>query len=70
MLTDAPKLLLSAVEAARAMSVSPRTLWGLTQPRGPIPAIRLGSRVLYSPSVLERWIGEQTGGDLGGRDAE
>ncbi|MHB1038019.1 MAG: hypothetical protein ACYC35_26700 [Pirellulales bacterium] len=36
--------------------MSPRMLWGLSAPRGPIPTIRVGRRVLYSVKDLERWI--------------
>jgi hypothetical protein len=54
-----PKLLLSAREAARLLSISERTLWGLTAPRGPILVVRLRGRVLYSPESLRRWIAEQ-----------
>jgi len=57
-----PKLLLTAPEAARALSISPRALWALTAPRGPIPCVRLGSRVLYSPDALRRFIDQQQGG--------
>ncbi len=55
------KLLCSAREAAKALSISERTLWSLTQPRGPIPVLRCGSRVLYSVDALRRWIDAQTG---------
>ncbi len=53
------RLLIPIRDAARAVSVSERTLWGLTQPRGPIPCVRLGGRVLYSPAALTRWIEQQ-----------
>jgi hypothetical protein len=53
------KLLLHARDAAEALSISTRTLWTLTQPRGPIPAVRLGCRVLYDPTALGRWIAQQ-----------
>lgn len=50
-------LLLTAREAARALSCSERTLWGLTVPRGPIPSIKIGTRgVRYSREALVRWI--------------
>ena len=39
--TPAP-LLLRPRDAARALSISERTLWALTQPRGPIPCVRVG----------------------------
>lgn len=53
--TIAP-LLLDARAAARLLSISTRTLWTMTQPRGPIPAVRIGTRVLYSAAALEAWI--------------
>jgi hypothetical protein len=59
------RLLLTSREAAVALSVSERTLWTLTQPRGPIPAIRLGGRgataraLRYSVDDLRAWIAQQ-----------
>ncbi len=50
------KMLLGMREAAIILSVSQRTLWARTAPRGPIPAVRIGSRVLYSVDELRRWI--------------
>ena len=50
------KLLLSAREAAKALSVCERTLWSMTQPRGPIPPVRIGNRCLYSTEALRQWI--------------
>lgn len=61
--TQPIKLLLSAREAARAMSISARSLWSATQPRGPIRCVRLGARVLYSPDDLQAWIDAQKVGD-------
>jgi hypothetical protein len=59
MTTDAtPKFLLDVREAARALSISPRTLWSLTSPRGRLRAVRLSGRVLYSVSALKEWIAE------------
>ena len=45
--TPAPTgpLLLTAAEAARALAISPRTLWALTQ-RGEIPALKIGRRAV------------------------
>lgn len=34
-------------EAAQALSMSEKALWNLTQPRGPIPAAKVGRLVLY-----------------------
>ncbi len=56
----APTLLLTAREAAQALRISEKTLWSLTQPRGPIPVVRVGQRsVRYSVAALEQWIAEQ-----------
>jgi hypothetical protein len=62
---EAVRLLLTSREAATALSISPRMLWKLTAPRGPIPAIRLGGRgataraLRYSVDDLRAWIKEQ-----------
>jgi hypothetical protein len=57
---NAPTLLLTARDAARALAVSEKTLWSLTTPRGPIPALRVGERSLrYSVSALAKWIDAQ-----------
>jgi hypothetical protein len=39
-----PRLLLSKREAAQALGVSERFLFDITEPRGPIPVIRLNGR--------------------------
>jgi excisionase family DNA binding protein len=56
------RLLLSAREAARQLGISERTLWGLTEPRGTLPVVRIGSRCLYSRDALVQWIGSQRNG--------
>jgi excisionase family DNA binding protein len=49
-------MLLTARQAARILSISERTLWGLTK-TGDIPAVRFGGRnVRYDPADLRRWI--------------
>jgi predicted DNA-binding transcriptional regulator AlpA len=55
-------LLLTAREAARALAISERTLWGLTAPRGPIRPVRVGRAIRYAPAELQRWIDSQQGG--------
>ena len=55
------KLLLSAEEAAKALGICTKSLWNFTTPRGTIPAVKIGSRVLYSPADLRTWI-EKKGG--------
>jgi len=42
------KILLKAPEAAEALSISNRTLWDMTAPRGPIPVVRIGTSVRYA----------------------
>jgi hypothetical protein len=49
-------LLLPLKNAAAALSVSQRTLWAMTSPRGPIPAIRLGRAVRYDVRDLTAYI--------------
>ena len=56
-----PALLLTARETATALRISERSLWSLTEPRGPIPCIRLGRSVRYSPDALSAWIEAQKG---------
>jgi hypothetical protein len=54
-----PRLLLSARDAAKALAVCEKTLWQHTAPRGPIPAVKLGRRVLYALADLEAFIQNQ-----------
>ena len=53
------KLLLSANEAAKTLSICPRTLWSMTAPRGPIVALKIGARTLYPVDALRQWINAQ-----------
>lgn len=50
-------------EAAKALGISARTLWGLTAPRGPIPCLRIGhgkrQTVLYPVADLQAWLSQQ-----------
>lgn len=56
------RLLLPVPEACKALGgVCPRTLWSLTQPRGPIPSVRIGSRVLYAVTDLQTAIERMRG---------
>ena len=56
------RLLLSARDASKALSICERTLWGMTK-RGEIPCVRCGRRVLYDPNDLRQWIDRQKGGE-------
>jgi len=55
---ETPRLLLSAREAAKALSVSERTLYSRTAD-GTLPCVRLGGRRLYDPRALTAWIDRQ-----------
>lgn len=61
---DSPSLALRPHEAAKALDISPRTLWGLSSPRGPIPCIRVGhgkrQSVLYPVAALQAWLNRCT----------
>jgi hypothetical protein len=59
-------------EAAKALGISARTLWGLTAPRGPIPCLRIGrgtrKTVLYPVADLQAWLCRQAEAEKGGGD--
>jgi len=61
-------------DAARYLSISPRLLWGLTVPRGPIPAVRIGHGkrqiVLYPVAALQDWLARQTQASKGANDEQ
>jgi hypothetical protein len=73
MATQSAELLaLRPREAAKALGISPRTLWGLTSPRGPIPCVRIGhggrQNVLYPVADLQAWLSRQAEAAKGGDD--
>jgi len=47
--------MLTAEEVAKFLTVSPRTLWGLTK-SGELPAIKVKHRVFYRPADIEAFI--------------
>ena len=57
-------------EAAKALGISARTLWGLTAPRGPIPCLRIGhgkrQTVLHPVADLQAWLSRQAEAAKGG----
>lgn len=57
--SDVQPLLLDANAASRLLSVSQRTLWSMTAPRGPIRTARLGKLHRYSLAELERFVAER-----------
>lgn len=56
---NAPVLALRPRDAARALGIGSRKLWELSQPRGPIPCVRIGACVVYPVAALERWLASQ-----------
>ena len=48
--------LMTPREAAKVLRVCEKTLRNLTQPRGTIPAVRMGRTIRYVPSELQAWI--------------
>ncbi len=52
------RLLLRPGEAAKALAISTRKLWELTN-CGEIPCIRIGRAVRYAPADLQAWIDRQ-----------
>lgn len=60
--TPPVKLLLSSKKAAQSLSIGERLLWAWTHPRGPIPCVRISSRVLYDPADLARFIESRKNG--------
>ena len=62
---DAPRLLLSPRYAAKALSISEKTLWSNTAPRGDIPVVRVGARgVRYSLEALQQWVERRQAADI------
>ena len=61
--TEKSALLLTAQQAAKALAISPRKLWGMTASRE-IAHLRVGRCVRYPLEDLQRWIDAQKeGGD-------
>ena len=56
------KLLLSTADASKALSICEKSLFNYSIPRGTLPKIKIGSRVMYSPADLQSWIDEQKSG--------
>jgi predicted DNA-binding transcriptional regulator AlpA len=48
-------------DAARALGISPRTLWTLTNMHQ-VPCVRLGKAVIYPGGLLEKWLEERAKG--------
>lgn len=55
-LTDS--LLWTSRQAAKALAISERKLWELTN-KGAIPCVRIGRAVRYDPADIRTWIENQ-----------
>lgn len=63
MTTSPLTLLLNAHDAAKAMGgICEKTLWSMTWPRGELPCVRIGRRVLYDPRDITAWIDKRKEG--------
>jgi hypothetical protein len=52
-------LLLKIGGAAEVLTMSERSLWNKTQPRGPIPCVRIGPKTIrYLLAALRAYIGQ------------
>lgn len=56
-----PTLALRPNDAAKALGLGVRKLWQETQPRGPIPCVRLGKAVIYPVDQLRAWLAKECG---------
>ncbi len=54
-------------EAAKALGVSERTLWGWTH-AGTVPHVRVGRTILYPVDALRDWLRQQSGPAKGGEN--
>lgn len=59
-------LLVDTHVAAEMLSISERTLWGITRPRGDLSSVRIGRSVRYLVDDLHAYIQSQK--DVGGSD--
>ena len=58
MSVETEAMLLTAREAAKALALSDRKLWGLTKSRA-IPCVRIGRAVRYDPTDLRKFVEQQ-----------
>jgi len=52
-------LALRPKDAAALLGIGQRKLWDLSQPRGPIPCVRVGCCVMYPYHLLQAWLAAQ-----------
>jgi hypothetical protein len=54
-------------DAANALGIGQRKHWQMTQPRGPIPCVKVGVCVVYPVKLLEAWLAEQASAASGAK---
>ena len=62
-ITPAEPLLLDSKAAAKTLSISARSLWDQSKPRGPIPLVKIGGSIRYSPADLAAYIEQSKGAE-------
>ena len=51
-----PAALLSIREASQLLNLCENSVWNHAAPRGTLPVVRIGSRLLFRREDIERWI--------------
>lgn len=59
MVLDTTATTLSRREVAKRLALCEKTVQNLTAPRGPIPCVRIGRRVLYRPTDIEAFLAKR-----------
>ena len=49
----------SVRETAARLGISERTLYSITNPRGSLKSLRIGTRVFYNPKTVAAWVASQ-----------
>jgi predicted DNA-binding transcriptional regulator AlpA len=52
--------LLHSRDAAKLLTISERTLWDISSPRGTVPTVRMGRSVRYLRGDLLAWLRQQS----------
>jgi len=55
-----PDALLTREQVAKLLSVSTKSIQRMTAPRGPLPCVAVGARILYNPTDLRQFIDAST----------
>ena len=51
-----PAALLSIREASELLNLCEKSVWNHAAPRGSLPVVRIGSRLLFRREDIDRWI--------------